>query len=115
MPTAGLIAGTQPFTKKFFTSLTGPSLVIQTSPILFALIRGTVPTASTDATLSGLELEDASNGSAIALDPAFAPDHFDYAASVRFAVSRITVTPTKNDPTARIFPLQGRGQQRRAQ
>ena len=65
-------------------------------------VSGTVRTASTDATLSDLALEDASNGDAIALDPGFAPDHFDYAASVRFEVSRVTVIPTKNDAGASI-------------
>ena len=69
-------------------------------------ISGTVRPQSNDTTLSDLVLEDASNGDAIALDPGFAPDHFVYAASVRFTVSRITVTPTKNHPNARIFPLQ---------
>ena len=69
-------------------------------------VSGTVRPLSTDATLSDLALEDASNGSAITLDPAFAPDHADYAASVRFAVSQVTVTSTKNDPNATIFPLQ---------
>ena len=69
-------------------------------------VSGTVRPQSNDTTLSDLALEDASNGDAIALDPGFAPDHFVYAASVRFTVSRITVTPTKNDPNARIFPLQ---------
>ena len=65
-------------------------------------VRGTVRPLSTDTTLSDLELEDASNGSAITLDPAFAPDHVDYAASVGFPVSQITVLPTKNDAGASI-------------
>ena len=69
-------------------------------------VNGTVRPQSNDTTLSDLALEDASNGDAIALDPGFAPDHFDYAASVRFTVSQVTVTSTKNDPNARIFPLQ---------
>ena len=65
-------------------------------------IRGTEVAASTDATLSGLALEDASNGSAITLDPGFSPGHFDYSASVEFPVLRITVAPTKNDAGASI-------------
>ena len=60
---------------------------------------------SNDTTLSDLALEDASSGDAITLNPGFAPDHFNYAASVRFTVSQVTVTRTKNDPNARIFPL----------
>ena len=79
---------------------------LETSSILIRMaVSGTVRTASTDATLSSLSLEDANSGDAIALDPGFARYHLDYAASMRFPVSRITVTPTKNDPNARIFPL----------
>ena len=95
----------------------GDSRLFKTSPssnwsesssatFLRIAVNGTVRPQSNDTTLSDLALEDASNGDAIALDPGFAPDHFDYAASVRFTVSRITVTPTKNHPNARIFPLQ---------
>ena len=58
--------------------------------------------ASPETTLSALVLEDAINGSAITLDPGFAPDHFEYAASVGFPVSQLTVIPTKNDAGASI-------------
>ena len=57
---------------------------------------------SNDATLSDLVLRDASNGSAITLDPGFSAGHFDYSASVGFPVSQITVIPTKNDAGASI-------------
>ena len=57
---------------------------------------------STDATLSDLELEDASNGSAITLSPGFSSGHFDYSASVEFPVSQATVIPTKNHAGASI-------------
>ena len=57
---------------------------------------------STDATLSDLELEDASNGSAIALSPGFSSGDFDYSASVEFPVSQVTVIPTKNHAGASI-------------
>ena len=68
------------------------------------MIHGTVerPHLLTDATLSDLSLEDASNGSAITLDPGFSAGHLDYAASVGFPVSRVTVIPTKNDAGASI-------------
>ena len=65
-------------------------------------VRGTVRTVSSDATLSGLSLEDASNGSAIALSPGFSSGHLDYSASVGFPVSQVTVIPTKNDAGASI-------------
>ncbi len=71
------------------------------TPLLFE-IRGIGIPKSTDATLSDLTLEDASNGDAITLDPAFSPGHLDYAASVRFPVSQVTVIPTKNDAGASI-------------
>ena len=57
---------------------------------------------STDATLSDLELENASNGSAIALSPGFSSGDFDYSASVEFPVSQVTVIPTKNHAGASI-------------
>ncbi len=82
-------------------TISGQTWFAQTSPLLFE-IRGIGIPKSTDATLSGLELENASNGDAIALDPAFSAGHFDYAASVGFPVSRITVLPTKNDAGASI-------------
>ena len=82
-------------------TISGQAWSAQTSPLLFE-IRGIGIPKSTDATLSGLELENASNGSAITLDPAFSAGHFDYAASVEFPVSRITVLPTKNDAGASI-------------
>ena len=57
---------------------------------------------STDAKLSDLELENASNGSAIALSPGFSSGDFDYSASVEFPVSQVTVIPTKNHAGASI-------------
>ena len=57
---------------------------------------------STDATLSDLELEDASNGSAITLSPGFSSGHLVYSASVGFPVSRVTVIPTTNHAGASI-------------
>ena len=77
----------------------------ESSSVMRIAVNGTVRPQSNDTTLSDLALEDASNGDAIALDPGFAPDHFVYAASVRFTVSQVTVTRTKNDPNAKIFPL----------
>ena len=58
--------------------------------------------ASTDATLSDLELEVASSGGSIVLSPGFSPGHLEYSASVGFPVSRITVIPTTNDAGASI-------------
>ena len=57
---------------------------------------------STDATLSDLELQNASNGSDIALTPGFTSGHLAYSASVGFPVSRVTVIPTRNDAGASI-------------
>ena len=75
-----------------WTSSSSHSLLIE--------IRGTYP--SSDATLSDLELEDARNGSAIALSPGFSSGHRDYSASVGFPVPEITVIPTTNDAGASI-------------
>ena len=81
------------------------------STSLMIEIRGTIGgyTASTDATLSDLALEDATGGEAIALTPAFDADEYEYEASVGFPVSRITVTPTPSDANASITYLDGDG------
>ena len=65
-------------------------------------IRGTGRPISSDATLSGLTLKDASSGSAITLSPGFSSGHSDYSASVEFPVSQVTVRPTKNDAFASV-------------
>ncbi len=52
--------------------------------------------ASTDATLSGLSL---SGGT---LSPNFSPTHTDYAGTVEGMVSRVTVTPVTNHPSATL-------------
>ena len=74
-------------------------------------IRGTIGgyTASTDATLSDLALEDATGGNAITLTPGFASDEYEYEydASMESTVSRITVTPTPSDANASITYLDG--------
>ena len=56
---------------------------------------------STDATLSGLELSEGR------LDPPFASGTTDYAAAVGYTVTRITVSPTKNDANATLEFLDG--------
>ena len=72
-------------------------------------IRGTVvppdPTApptpaSTDATLSGLTVNDGSSD--LTLTPAFASGTTSYTASVAYAVEQVTVTPKKSDDNATI-------------
>ncbi len=61
--------------------------------------------ADDDATLSALALTDASDNTAIALDPTFAAGTTTYTASVANAVSQVTVTPTLSDDSAN-FVLQ---------
>ena len=64
-------------------------------------VSGTVDTAaSADATLRGLAVNDGAGD--LALDPAFAADTYDYAATVPHAVERATVTPAANDPGAAL-------------
>ena len=70
-------------------------------------VNGAVATAttSTDATLSGLVLNDGTND--LTLTPAFATGTLSYAASVGNAVSQITVTPETNDSNASVKYLDG--------
>ena len=65
---------------------------------------GSTP-ASTDATLSGLAVNDGSTD--LTLDPAFAPGTTSYTAAVGNAVAEVTVSPTTTDTTATIEYLDG--------
>ena len=57
---------------------------------------------STDATLSALTLEDASDNSAITISPVFAAGTTSYTASVDNDVDEITITPTVNESNATV-------------
>ena len=71
-----------------------------------------VGVASTDATLSGLALEDASINRAIALTPStFAATTTSYTASVARGVGEITVKPTVNESNATFVFLDGNDSQ----
>ena len=83
---------------KLSTDRTAFSNVVGGLSMQFA-VKGAL--VSSDATLSGLALTDASNN-AITLDPAFESAVEFYAATVTNAVSRIRVEPTRNDDTATI-------------
>ena len=63
------------------------------------------PPAATDATLSGLALNDGTSD--LTLTPTFAFNKTSYAASVGNAVSQITVTPEKSDSNASVEYLDG--------
>ena len=66
---------------------------------------GTLPPASTDATLTDLVVSDGSSD--LTLTPTFASDKYAYTAMVVKAVDEVTVTPTKNDSGASIDYLDG--------
>ena len=57
---------------------------------------------STDATLSALTLEDASDNSAITISPVFAAGTTSYTASVDNDVDEIAITPTVNESNATV-------------
>ena len=69
--------------------------------ILMIEIRGTSGgyTASTDATLSDLALED---GDGIAIPLAFASDDYEYEVSVVNGIDAVTLSATKNDSNAMV-------------
>ena len=71
------------------------------SRVMRIAIKGALVTGASDATLSALALQDASNN-AITIDPTFASDVEDYTATVANAVSQIKVEPTKNDTNATL-------------
>ena len=66
-----------------------------------------VSVISSDATLSALELEDASNDSAITLSPAFTSATTSYMAFVDNGVDEITIKPTVNESNATVAYLDG--------
>ena len=61
-----------------------------------------VTRTSTDATLSALTLEDASDDSAITISPVFAAGTTSYMASVDNDVDEITIEPTVNESSATV-------------
>ena len=61
---------------------------------------GGTPPVSTDATLSGLAVDDGSTN--LALTPTFASATYEYTAMVASAVDEVTVTPTTTDDGATI-------------
>ena len=67
-------------------------------------INGT-PIASSDATLSGLVLQNASDDSAVSLSPTFGAATKSYDASVAIGVQQITIKPTANDSGATVAYL----------
>ena len=69
----------------------------------YARTNGT--TASTDATLSALVVNDGSMD--LTLSPSFVPDKYTYDASVTSAVAEVTVTPTRSEASAALAWLDG--------
>ena len=63
--------------------------------------------SATDATLSGLALEDASDDSGLTLDPTFATGTTSYTVSVANGVDTVTVKPTVNESNATVAYLDG--------
>ena len=72
----------------------------QTAEVIPLLPR--VTGTSTDATLSALTLEDASDDSAITISPVFAAGTTSYTAAVDNDVDEITITPTVNESNATV-------------
>ena len=68
-------------------------------------IDAPVTNTSSDATLSALALEDASDDSAITISPIFASGTTSYTASVDNGVDEITIKPTVNESNATVAYL----------
>ncbi len=79
---------------------------IRSSPLRVEF-TGTILANSTDATLRGLALSDASDDSSIALRPSFASSITSYTASVAGGVDAITIAPTPTSNGARVAYLDG--------
>ena len=72
--------------------------------VLLIRVNGTLGgiVISSDATLSALALEDASDDSAISISPTFASGTTSYTASVDNGVDKITIKPTVNEGSATV-------------
>ena len=72
--------------------------------VLLIRVNGTLGgiVISSDATLSALALEDASDDSAITISPTFASGTTSYTASVDNGVEKITIKPTVNEGSATV-------------
>ena len=85
-------------------SLTGSFTATNTGDALQIRVNGTLGgiVLSSDATLSALALEDASDDSAIDISPTFASGTTSYTASVDNDVDGITIKPTVNESNATV-------------
>ena len=90
-------------TRSFKSSLSESTWSSANTPLMIA-IKGTAvggtPPPSTDATLSGLVVNDGSSN--LTLTPTFASGTYEYAAMVASTVTEVTVTPTTTDDGATI-------------
>ena len=86
---------------RLFKSSLNSNWTSVTSSFVQLVVRGTVRTASTDATLSDLALEDGS-ANEITLTPPFVTGTKSYTALVENSVSSITLTPTVNNANATV-------------
>ena len=71
-----------------------------TSALMIKVNQAGITPASTDATLSTLVLQDASDDSALTLDPTFDAATLEYVATVGRDVDEITIIPTPTDTDA---------------
>ena len=85
-------------------SLTGSFTATNTGDVFQIRVNGTLGgiVNSSDATLSALALEDASDDSAITISPVFASGTTSYTASVDNGVDEITIKPTVNESSATV-------------
>ena len=87
--------------KEFRSASSTGSFTTESAP-LHIRVNGTTVATSSDATLSALALEDASDDSAITISPVFASGTTSYTASVDNDVEKITINPTVNESSATV-------------
>ena len=88
----------------FRTASSTGSFATSPGSVLQIRVNGTLGgiVISSDATLSALALEDASDDSAITISPTFASGTTSYTASVDNGVDKITIKPTVNEGSATV-------------
>ena len=87
---------------RYWKASTSESWSTSSSTIVRMQINGLNALPSTDATLSGLAMEDATGAETITLSPAFDEDTLTYTAAVANGIHAVTLTATKNHSGAMI-------------
>ena len=104
--TTGEACGEQPAAGRRGRRFPGAALALTLGAFVCSAATAVADTPSTDATLSGLRMEDA-DGVKVTQSPVFSPTTMSYTSNARAVVDRITVEGTPTDTDATLAFLDG--------